>query len=53
MVGDGQRGNQGGPSVVALEEDSIRLAEVDSLQVAVIGNLQADASCNPRAVEDN
>jgi len=46
MVVDGQQSNQGGPSAAALEEDG-------SLQVAVIGNLQADASCNPRAVEDN
>ena len=53
MVGDGQQGKQGGPSAAALEEDSSLLVVVDSLQVAVVGNLQADASDNQRAVGGN
>ena len=53
MVGDGQQGNQGGPSAAALEEDNILLAEIDNLQVAVIGILQVDASGNQKAVEGN
>ena len=50
---DDQQGKQGGPSAAALEEDSSLLVEVDSLQVAVVGNLQAAASGSQRAVEGN